>query len=248
MLSDPKAPTPPQIIPSVEKSRPPVYSPELKALLTSGHSRTTRPLSLKLLSSPRTLPTRADPASDEARLLGPFSKRREVNIRWRHFANEWKKVYPPLQLVANDPSCGVYESVRNADLLRAGIRGFGMQDKGVFEDVLSIAGPLRMPNNLTKKERQTANIVPVPADPPHRARHPSRWIRRRFQELLGRLPVLTHSRYGTNTSGSYSVSLPRSAIASSLRTTVARLSEMKSADDRNWLALARHGERKKSQG
>jgi hypothetical protein len=248
LLSDPKAPTPPAIILSVEKSRPPVYSPELKALLTSGYSRTTKPLTPKLLSFPRTLPTRADPASDDARLLGPFSKRREVNIRWRYFANEWKKVYPPLQLVANDATCGIHESVKNADLLRAGIRGFGMQDKGVFEDVLSIAGPSSMPNNLTKKERQTANIVSAPAAPSHRARHPSRWIRRRFQELLGRLPVLTYSRYETNKSGSYSVSLSPSAIANSLQTTVARLVEMKSVDDREWLALARHQERKKSQG
>jgi len=210
----------------------------MKALLTSGHSRATKPLALKSLGSPPTLPSRADPASDDARLLGPFSKRREVNIRWRYFVTEWKKVYPPLQVVAYDPSCGVCEGVKEADIQRVGIRGFGMQGQGIFEDVLSIAGPLRLPNTLTKKERRNVGIVPELVSP-HPARHPSRWLRRRYQELLGRLPVLAYSRYGTKTSGSYSVSLSCNALAPSLYQTVARLSELEPVDDREWLTLAR---------
>ncbi|KAJ6627104.1 hypothetical protein B0H10DRAFT_1780292, partial [Mycena sp. CBHHK59/15] len=99
VLVDPTAPKPPPIIPAVEKSRPPVYSAELKALLMSPHSRTTRPLSQKELDFPTTLPARANPASDDAWLLGPLSKRRETNIRWRYFVAEWKKVRTPLQVV-----------------------------------------------------------------------------------------------------------------------------------------------------
>jgi len=241
LLSDPNAPIPPRIIHSVEKSRPPVYSPEMKALLTSGHARTTKPLARKSLDFPPTLPTRADPVSDDAQLLGPLSKRREVNIRWRYFANEWKKVYPPLQVVANDPSDGVRDSVDDADLMRAGIRGFGMQGRGVFENISSVAGPLRMPNALTKKARQNATIVPEVTEPTtsRPPRHPSRWLRRRYQELLGRLPVLTYSRYVANSKGNYSVSLSRNALAPSLYLTPARSPELKSVDDRQWLALAR---------
>ncbi|KAJ7293404.1 hypothetical protein C8J57DRAFT_1490821 [Mycena rebaudengoi] len=91
ILTDPTEPIPPKIIPAVEKSRPPVYSQELTALLTSPHSRIRRPLDKKHLACPTTLPARADPASADARLLGPFSKRRETNIRWRYFVAECKK-------------------------------------------------------------------------------------------------------------------------------------------------------------
>jgi hypothetical protein len=210
----------------------------MKALLISGQSRATKPLARKSLDFPPTLPTRADPASDDVKLLGPLSKRREVNIRWRYFINEWKKVYPPLQVVANDLSHGVRDGVHGADLIRAGIRGFGMQGRGVFEDISSIAGPLRMSDTLTRKERRNAEIVPEPTSS-HPARHPSRWLRRRYQELLGRLPVLTYSRHGTNSKGSYAVSLSRNALAPSLHLTAARSPELKSVDDRKWLALAR---------
>lgn len=244
LLSDPNASIPPPIIRSVEKSGPPVYSPELKALLTSGHSRITKPLTPRSLDFPPTLPIRANPVSDDAQLLGALSKRREVNIRWRYFVNEWKKVYPPLQVVANDPSQGFRNCVNDADLKRAGIRGFGMQGWGVFESISSIAGPLHMPNALTRKARQNANaVLEVPQPTTSRpARHPSRWLRRRYQELLGRLPVLMYSRSGTTSKGSYSVSLPRNALAPSLYMTAARSPELKSVDDREWLVLARkHG-------
>ncbi|KAF8222123.1 hypothetical protein L208DRAFT_1324169 [Tricholoma matsutake] len=237
LLSDPNAPLPPRIIHSVEKSRPPVYSPEMKVILTSGFSRTTKPLSLKSLDFPTSLPIRANPASDDARLLGPLSKRREVNIRWRYFVNECKKVYPPLQVVVNDPSRGVHEGVKDADLLRVGIRGFGMQGCGVFEDISSVAGPLNMSKSLTRKERRNVNMVPEPASS-HSTRHPSRWLRRRYQELLGRVPILTYS-LGTNSSGSYSISLPRGALAPSLYLMAPRFPELKSIEDREWLALAR---------
>src|SRR5204863_39349 len=73
LLTDPSAPLPPRIIPSVEKSRPPVYSPEVVTLLTSPFSRTTKALKPQDLSFPPTLPQRANPTSDMAKLLGPFS-------------------------------------------------------------------------------------------------------------------------------------------------------------------------------
>lgn len=248
MLSDPNAPTPPRIISSVEKSRPPVFSPELKALLTSSHSRVTKPLTPKSLEAPPTLPSRVNPSSEDAQLLGPFSKRREVNIRWRYFVNEWKKVYPPLQVVAKDLSQGDQEGVSDTDILRAGIRGFGMQNRGVFEDMLSIAGSLHTSATLTRKERRNANNALHERDSSHPPRHPSRWLRRRYQELLGRLPVLTYSRNGTNSPGKYAVSLSPNAIAPSLYMSVTYLSELKSVDDQEWLALARGSSSRKPAG
>ncbi|KAJ7630762.1 hypothetical protein FB45DRAFT_545811 [Roridomyces roridus] len=135
LLHDPTAAKPPRIIPAVESSRPPVYSKELKALLTSGVSRTTKALSEPQLAFPPTLPSRADPSSDQARLLGPLSKRRQVNIRWRYFTAESKKVWLPLQVVVGDSTS------QREDVREAGIRALPMQGLHVHEDVESIAAP-----------------------------------------------------------------------------------------------------------
>ncbi|KAJ7487410.1 hypothetical protein B0H11DRAFT_1088471 [Mycena galericulata] len=179
ILTDPNAPIPPRIIPAVESSRPPVYSKELRALLTSGASRTTKALSERHLDFPPTLPARADPQSDEARLLGPFSKRRETNARWRYFVAEWQKVRPPLEVVVEDRAAGS-RCVFPDDVRRAGVRSLPMQGLHVFEDVETLAGP-----RWTK--RQTHRPKADPTEKPHM----SRWIRRRYQALLNRLPILT---------------------------------------------------------
>lgn len=231
LLVDPSAPMPPRIISSVEKSRPPVYSPELKALLTSPFSRTTKPLTPKKLSFPPTLPARADPTSDEARLLGRLSKRREVNIRWRFFVKEWKKVLPPLQVVCDEPS----NSSKHTNVWGAGIRGFGMQKKGVFEEILEIVGRSHKPVP-TKKESRNAYGTSE-ASRVQEIRHPSRWLRRRYQELLGRIPILVYTCGRNGTPGNYSVTLSPNATAPSLRHTPSCLSEVQSEDDHQWLSL-----------
>ncbi|KIJ68219.1 hypothetical protein HYDPIDRAFT_124452, partial [Hydnomerulius pinastri MD-312] len=59
LLSDPNAPLRAPIIPGKEKSRPPVYSPALTALLTSANSRRTKPLDKKHLDFPPRMPERA---------------------------------------------------------------------------------------------------------------------------------------------------------------------------------------------
>ncbi|KAJ2984826.1 hypothetical protein NUW54_g10365 [Trametes sanguinea] len=78
LRSEPGAELPPRIIPAVESSRPPLYSQEMKALLTSEIAQSGRALTPAALEHPPTLPPRADPNSPEARALGPFSKRREA--------------------------------------------------------------------------------------------------------------------------------------------------------------------------
>ncbi|KAF7306759.1 hypothetical protein MIND_00467600 [Mycena indigotica] len=157
LLSDPNAPLPTPIIPGVEDSRPPIYSPELRALLTSSASRPSAVLRNDALETPPTLPARANPKSEEAKLLGPFSKRREVNIRWRHFVKESRKVKPPLQVTVNDSS----GSVKTEATREVGIRSLPMQDWGVFEDIETHATSPHLSRWIRRRFQTLLNDVPV---------------------------------------------------------------------------------------
>ncbi|KAK0208186.1 hypothetical protein DFS33DRAFT_1379743 [Desarmillaria ectypa] len=213
LLTDPKAQKPPPIIPAVEKSRPPVYPKELAALLISPASRSNKKaLTLEDLETPPTLPSRADPTSEDAKLLGTLSKRREVNIRWRFFTEESRKVYPPLEVKAkvfsNTPSEGSPVTIREA-----GIRGFGFQEQGLLEDIHNIVGcGKESPRPATRRGLQAmekiGQVPPIPA-----ARHPSRWLRRRYQQLLGKLPQVTYTYQSEAKDGRYMVSLSDQSIA-----------------------------------
>ncbi|KAG6860245.1 hypothetical protein C0995_013738 [Termitomyces sp. Mi166 len=238
ILSDPDAQIPPRIILNSEKSRPPVYSPELKALLLSSDSRKTKALTAKSLDFPPALPPRVDPSSEDARLLGPFSKRREVNIRWRYFTKEWKKVFPPLQVAVKD-STSECDRTSTEDLSRAGVRALGMQGRGIYENVQAVAGPLTVPRPLTRKERLSRGTE---VDISVQSRHPSRWLRRRYQELLGRLPILAYTPTrdkNKQSSGRYSVSLSSNALAPALRHDPSRYPEVEPVADLEWLEFAK---------
>ncbi|KAF7320274.1 hypothetical protein MKEN_00812000 [Mycena kentingensis (nom. inval.)] len=101
---DPTLPLPPRIIPNVERSRPPVYTKPLSALLLSAYSRSGQPIKDALhFDHPTSLPERADPNSAAARIFGRLSKRREVNNRWRYWKNESLKVHPPLEVMGAHP-------------------------------------------------------------------------------------------------------------------------------------------------
>ncbi|KAJ7102111.1 hypothetical protein B0H15DRAFT_312096 [Mycena belliarum] len=187
ILTDPTAPIPSKIIPAVESSRPPVYSKELKALLFSGVARTTKPLTARQLELPPTLPARADPGSPEARLLGPFSKRRETNARWRYFVAEWQKVRPPLHTVIETRPVNAGGNTLE-DVYRTGIRSLPMEGLYVFEDVENLAGP----SSIRPSETYNA---------------PTRWLRRRYRELLTRIPILNYTVSPANKTPRCSVSL-----------------------------------------
>ncbi|KAK0245673.1 hypothetical protein EDD85DRAFT_801796 [Armillaria nabsnona] len=216
LLTDPKAEKPPPIIPAVEKSRPPVYPKELAALLTSPASRSTKKaLTLEDLETPPTLPSRADPTSEDAKLLGPLSKRREVNIRWRFFTQEATKVYPPLEVKAkvfsNTPADASPVTIREA-----GIRGFGFQEQGLLEDIHSIVGRGKEGlRPVTRRELQAMEKIGQTPSPPA-ARHPSRWLRRRYQQLLGKLPEVTYTYQSGAKDGRYAVSLSDQSLAVSV--------------------------------
>jgi len=184
------------------------------------------------LNNPPTLPVRADPLSEEARLLGRLSKRREVNIRWRYFTTEWKKVLPPLQVSIQErnPSNQVNrETSRIQDVVDVGLRGVGMQGSGVLEDVEAIVGLPWTPMAPTRRGRRAAEgqriHLPVPAPRQQRGR----WLRRRYQELLGRLPILTYSHVKGHT-GIFDVSLHPNSLAPSKRYGSKRLAEVDAVD------------------
>ncbi|KAJ3760722.1 hypothetical protein EV360DRAFT_39203 [Lentinula raphanica] len=191
----PSSPPIKPLIRSVPNSRPPIYSPELTALLVNTASRTNKPLDAHQLKFPPTLSPRADPTSEEARLLGPLSKRLELNTRWRYFTREWKKVYPPLEIAVKNKAGSLSMSL--SDVVDTGGRILQSQDQVLLSEVEDISQ-----GDLSKH------------------RHPSRWLRRRYQELLGRLPVLIlnqgHKRI------TYNVNLPHNSIAQIGRNTAHR--------------------------
>ncbi|KAH9486574.1 hypothetical protein JR316_0000639 [Psilocybe cubensis] len=171
------------IIPGVEKSRPPVYSPELKALLTSSGSRDKKALDRKDLITPRTLPPRANPNSIEALTFGPFSKRREVNIRRRFFQDELKKILPPLQVTEIMPS---------TNISKVPMRSLGFQNSGVLQELETLIG-YSLTENPPKTRRERRSLPaeqPVLIPTTNLERHPSRWVRRRYRALLARIPLL----------------------------------------------------------
>ncbi|TCD59884.1 hypothetical protein EIP91_011259 [Steccherinum ochraceum] len=209
-------PIPERIIPAVEKSRPPVYSPELTALLTSTHSRMIKPLTAKQLHTPPLFPKRGDPNSQEARDLGPLSKRREVNLRWRHFAASHKKVLPPLQIVYGDLSkAGDAQYTTNPAVLHAaGIRTSGTQNLGIFEDIEALAQRSR-PTPLTRREKRlyTHTFRQVSDDSSKTGSHPPRkLLRRAYRRLLGRLPTMSYT-VKTGLPGRFTVKLSPYALS-----------------------------------
>jgi len=183
---DSKGPLLDPIIPGKETSRPPVISPELVALLTSSYSRTTKPLSKKDAARPRELPTRADPSSDEARIFGPFSKRREVNIRRRFFKKEVKKLLPPIHALKGDTT--QQDSQARVDLLDA-------LKTSLFAETERLVGELCKAPTRTRRERKD-ELLEHRSPPISTDRHPSRWVRRRYRWLLSRLPQLVYHGKG----------------------------------------------------
>jgi hypothetical protein len=224
-LSNPFEPPPSRIIPTVERSRPPSYSPELTTLLTSIHARTvTKPLKPSALRIPPTLPNHADPSSEEARLLGPFSLRREVNIRWRYHTGELKRTYFPLELT------------RSADEPNASrLRETGAEELKLLEEVERLARSPQEGVPMPRRERRaTPNHEREPQ--PYQARFdsslPTRFLRRRYRELLSRIPILT-----LNNKASMGCSTSLSPLALSDDTRMSRMGRG-TEEDADWILRA----------
>ena len=193
-LTNPFESPPVPIIPGVERSRPPSYSPELATLLTSTHARTlTKPLKPIALVKPPTLPTRADPSSEDARLLGRLSRRREVNIRWRFHSGELKRTYFPLEL--SEPKSTDRES---NDIIV--LRQTGAEELALVAQVENLAAS---PHDGVPMPRRQHAVMKEQKEDHHSGNQaksfeasfyspkPARFLRRRYRELLGRIPILS---------------------------------------------------------
>ena len=213
LLGDPSSPLPPPIIPPLESSRPPVYSPELTALLTSNLSRSGASRTPKQLQHPPILPQRADPETPDAKILGPLSKRREVNLKWRFFEEETAKVQPPIEasrVHVVQPSASHNKPAETSTIEGADIRDaeqlipppVGFQGTSVLRDLEAIASPNP---NLPKRTsnpplRGATNSTPSTFAANH-------FIRRQHRKLLRKIPILTYSKHPNSPTGKYEVSL-----------------------------------------
>lgn len=185
------------------------------------------------MANPPTLPARANPTSDEARLLGPLSKRREINVRWRYFVQEWKKIRPPLDLT----EANIQD---NGSATEALSKRFPFHNYGLLDELIQFSGVSQAQRPLTRRERL------ADADTPEQnissTRHPSRWLRRRYLGLLGRIPILTMQRTRQG-QPEYLISLFPDSLSHVLRGTSARLPPIDDIN-RSWLDGQREGKSK----
>lgn len=218
---------PQPIIPGVERSRPPARTRELSSLLTSGLARTTRRgLKPATLETPPSLPVaRLDPNSEETRLLGPLSKRREVNARWRLFKTETRRLYPPLE--TSVVNVGTESPDQTPTIQALGLINGGYQNFRLMDSLETMTGK---PNRTSVTHRKgdstdegkvgSSSSATTTAPP-----LPSKILRRSHQNLLGKLPVLKYrfrssaSQNPSRKSGSFEVTLSRRAVSPSLRHT-----------------------------
>lgn len=193
-----------------------MYSPELTALLLSPYARPSgKVLKPSHFRDPPTLPSRADPSSEDARLFGPLSKRREVNIRWRYFSYQSKRVYPPLEVSVERQGTQGASSQKDA-VVDPRIRGVGMQTAGLLEELKTLGGAVSerppAPRRIDPAYNPSSTIT-------ERRMLPNRYLRRRYRELLGRIPILSYvpGKPGVNpnghATGKYEVSLATNALS-----------------------------------
>lgn len=188
-------------------------------------SRTTKALKVldpNKLSSQR-IP-QADSSCEEAALFGGVSKRREKNLVNRFFRQEVQKVYPPLDI---DVQGGQMPK-------KVGIRGGAAQGLGLREDIEFIIGPAWKSPQLTRRERKVECKDILVSQPVQRS---SRWLRRRYQSLLSRLPRLTFTPGAEIGVGHYAVERFPMALGD-IHSTRGRLLPVAAAPQLAWFELA----------
>lgn len=166
------------------------------------------------------LPARADPASEEARLLGPFSLRRKANIHRRFFREELGRTMPPLELHGADPISDNPEVIAKSDLsakpLPTLVVPIGLENTGVFKELEAFAktsakpvprrARLREGMRLTNGDpsttfSQNASSCRNDSIPETTGPRLPRYLRRRFREILAQTPILTHTEAGAPIGG-----------------------------------------------
>lgn len=158
--------------PGNPRTRPPVFPPRLQAYLTSSHSFLKGKAPTKArLEKPTNLPERADPNSEEARLLGRLSPRREANIKWRALTDMRGRLVPP-------------SDRRELEELAELSKSFALPQRNkVQQQALSPATHDRFAE-LRRRERKRNTSWAKPN------RLTSRFMRRRYEQILDRAILL----------------------------------------------------------
>ena len=183
----------------------------MTALLGSILSRHgSSPRAEKHLQNPPTLPSRFDPASADAKILGPLSKRREVNLRWRFFKEEIAKVRPPIEVsrehviqasmpLEKSTETGTIEGVDTGNAKQPTPPPVGFQGTSILRDLESIASPSP---NIPRRAMNPP--LPNNASSTPTVNH---FIRRQHRKLLREIPILTYFEHPDSPAGKYQVSL-----------------------------------------
>ncbi|KAF8323260.1 hypothetical protein DL93DRAFT_2151545 [Clavulina sp. PMI_390] len=246
------------------KSRPPKMPSALATLLTYAPARKTKALSTQAVLNPPKLPPRADPSSSEARLLGPFSLRREKNIRRRFFREESDRTLPPLALSASTgPQSPGQKSQSTSEVTvrSAKLYPIGFEGSSLLEELGRLAiqpkGPTPRRAQQQKASADSTNLptASIPQTNPSPQAHPTRFMRRRFGELLAQIPILSapsdqdHETKRTKPSifTSWNASIPKHALLKAKGFGNAAPSQM-SQSDQDWVlksgSLAQHPKKK----
>ncbi|KAG8988048.1 hypothetical protein FRB90_002996, partial [Tulasnella sp. 427] len=157
----------PLLIPQNPKSKLPIYSPTLLALITSAHGRSSgKAVSESDTRHPPILPAKADPNSEDAKFLGPLSKRREVNLRWRYYKEQVAAARAPLQPLAET------------------------SDNQIAWD------PEKLFHMLEDAATAPSRVSPSSNMPTTNFPRSARFLRRRFAEALAKVPMIKSSSDG----------------------------------------------------
>ncbi|KAG8918202.1 hypothetical protein FRC01_001999 [Tulasnella sp. 417] len=216
-----QSPEAPLLIPQNPRSRLPTYSPILTALITSAHGRSSgKAVMVSDTIQPPILPARADPKSEDAKLMGPLSKRREVNLRRRYWKEQVVAASVPLQSLVED------QPDENKRVKWDPEKLFEMLERA------SIVPPSPLPSSPTKNP------------PPSKFPRSARFLRRRFAEVLAKTPIIK-----TSDAGRVSVTISSNAIDTSERHSRVRAGQP-SGESLRWIELANtvgqaRGEKKK---
>lgn len=134
------------------------------------------------------------------------------------------------------------------DIASAGVRNVGLQGCGLLEQAQMLAGPAWKPLPTPRRARERGTMENRTTEPteqnPFNSSLPTRWLRKRYQDLLGRVPILTYTYKKPSGDqrgiGRYEITLAPSALSSHIRYGANRLPPV---DDSN-LSWVQRAERK----
>ncbi|ORY66929.1 hypothetical protein BCR35DRAFT_334487 [Leucosporidium creatinivorum] len=187
----------------------------LSALVTSPLAHYSRPPTRTQLANPPTLPPRADPTSEDARLLGPLIPQRINAVKRRYFNSQLGKLRAPIAIQLKRKDGQPVEDELEM-LKQAGLGSFNYaSSKSLLEELeakaqVAEASRPRLPRRLqSPEERATKGSVPPQvkhevSEDERRILSPSykntkwhrpktitsRLLRRRYQNILANSPIL----------------------------------------------------------